>query len=73
MSLSDGFNENFLDLNSLGNVKSNFDKTVQSKSDPCECCFNGQGVTFCNQCTKIFCIKCDKQIHDIPLNKHHER
>jgi len=68
MSLSGGVSEKFVDLNSTGNIKLD-----NSKTDPCECCFNGQGVTFCNQCTKIFCIKCDKQIHDIPLNKHHER
>ena len=64
-----------LDLNASNNKFSGRSphESARSLNEVCECCFKDLAVMFCQQCTKLLCLKCDKQMHDIPLNRHHQR
>ena len=53
--------------NQLSNINLNL------KKEKCDGCYSPEGIFFCNQCLKLYCQKCDDQIHRVPFNNNHER
>ena len=43
------------------------------KKDKCDGCYSPEAIYFCNQCLKLYCQKCDEQIHKVPFNNNHVR
>ena len=65
-NLIQNLNNNSNDINN--NISNN-----QLFTEKCEGCFQGEGIIFCSECSKIYCKTCDDQLHVIPSFRNHER
>ena len=57
--------------NQMNNQLSNINLNL--KKEKCDGCYSPEGIFFCNQCLKLYCQKCDDQIHRVPFYNNHER
>jgi len=48
-------------------------KQYHTTDEKCEGCYENDGQCFCLNCEKIYCKFCENHIHNVPVNRSHER
>ena len=66
-------NYNLYPLQTFPNLNNNNLNIPISNMQKCEGCFNTEILSFCKECGRAYCTKCDNQIHLVPAYKNHQR